>query len=70
MTLESTTLNSTELAEQIAIHISDAGSGEEIINDQDHTVPILITGAVVFFSLTLITVIAIRHRRSKRRNKQ
>ncbi|MBR6727446.1 MAG: hypothetical protein IKM08_04580, partial [Clostridia bacterium] len=70
VTLESTTLNSTELAEQIAIHISDAGSGEEIINDQDHTVPILITGAVVFFSLTLITVIAIRHRRSKRRNKQ
>lgn len=69
VTLESTTLNSTELAEQIAIHINE-GEGEQASSeDRDYTTPILITVFVVFFSLLLIAAVTLRHLRSKRRTK-
>ena len=65
--LESATLSSAELTEQISIHTNEAPQEQDTEAQIDYTTPLLITGAVVLISLILTAVLIIKHLHTRRR---
>ena len=66
LTLESTTLNSEQLADRIAAAQNDGADAGEQEASKDYTTPILVTVIIIAASLALVASLILRHRHHAR----